>query len=86
MSLGWLKSEDLTWDEKGAKERGTWEYKVPTQLDIPKHFSARLTNVAPEFEIGKNKNYPMSSKGAGESSMVLGLAYKIALQVFLLTF
>ena len=52
MSLGWLKSEDLTWDDNGAKERGTWEYKVPTSLDIPKNFSARLTNVAPEFDIG----------------------------------
>jgi xanthine dehydrogenase molybdopterin-binding subunit B len=80
MGLGWLKTEDLTWDESGAKERGTWEYKVPMHLDIPKKFSVYLTSDAPEFEKLRNHNYPMSSKAAGEAAMALSLSYKNALQ------
>ena len=80
MGLGWLKSEDLTWDENGAKQRGTWEYKVPMHLDIPRKFSIKLTNKAPEWKNIKNRNYPMSSKHAGESSMVLSLVLKTAVQ------
>ena len=80
MGLGWFRTEDLTWDEGGARERGTWEYKVPMHLDLPRKFSAKLSNSAPEWSKIKDKNYPMSSKGAGESSMVLALAYKTALQ------
>ena len=80
MGIGWLKMEDLTWDDHGAREHGTWEYKVPMHLDLPKKFSVSLSNEAPEFKNLKNHNFPMSSKGAGEASMALSLVYKNALQ------
>ena len=58
MGLGWIKSEDRTWGKNGTNETGTWHYKAPMHLDIPKNFSAILTNTAPEFEKEPNDNYP----------------------------
>ena len=58
MGLGWIKSEDRTWGQKGSNESGTWNYKSPMHLDIPKNFSLQLTNVAPEFDKQPNHNYP----------------------------
>ena len=58
MGLGWIKSEDRTWGKNGTNETGTWHYKAPMHLDIPKNFSAILTNKAPEFEKQPNDNYP----------------------------
>ena len=58
MGLGWIKSEDRTWGQEGSNESGTWNYKPPMHLDIPKNFSLQLTNVAPEFNKQPNHNYP----------------------------
>ena len=78
--IGWLKLEHQIWDDKGPQEVGTWQYKPPMHLDIPKKFSIYVTNSAPEFENCKNDNYPMSSKAAGESAMCMSLVYRNALQ------
>ena len=56
MALGWLKTETLTWDEKGAKESGTWNYKVPMHKDLPKTLNITHNPDVPEFENGKSKN------------------------------
>ncbi|CAG5108120.1 Oidioi.mRNA.OKI2018_I69.chr1.g3642.t1.cds [Oikopleura dioica] len=79
MGLGWLKMEDLKWDQvSGAKQRGTWEYKVPMHLDIPKKFSCELTNKFLEAE--EKRPFPIGSKQAGEAAMLLSFAYRNALQ------
>lgn len=53
MSLGWLKMEHLTWDEHGAREGGTWDYKVPMHKDLPKTLNITLNPDAPEFDDGQ---------------------------------
>ena len=62
MGLGWIKSEERIWGASGPRESGTWDYKPPMHLDIPKNFSLILTNQAPEFENQPNDNYPGMSE------------------------
>jgi len=74
MGLGWLKLEDLKWDQQDQpQQRGTWKYKVPMHLDIPKNFSCELTNKFVEAE--EKRPFPIGSKQAGESAMLLSFAY-----------
>ena len=54
MSLGWLKTENLTWNNAtGSEQSGTWDYKVPMHKDLPKHLNITLNKAAPEFDNGK---------------------------------
>jgi len=79
MGLGWLKLEDQKWDQEAhPQQRGTWEYKVPMHLDIPKNFSCELTNKFVEAE--QKRPFPIGSKQAGEAAMLLSFAYRNALQ------
>ena len=53
MSVGWLKTEQLSWSNStGSEQSGTWDYKVAMHKDIPKIFKIKLNNCAPEFENG----------------------------------
>ena len=62
MSLGWLKSEELSWknDSYGVEQKGTWNYKVPMHKDIPKTLKIHLNSVAPEFENGNSRKRKQS--------------------------
>ena len=54
MSLGWLKTENLTWNNvNGSEQSGTWDYKVPMHKDLPKQLNITLNKAAPEFENGE---------------------------------
>ena len=54
MSLGWLKTENLTWNNvTGSEQSGTWDYKVPMHKDLPKNLNITLNKAAPEFENGE---------------------------------
>ena len=57
MSLGWLKTENLTWNNgSGSEQSGTWDYKVPMHKDLPKRLNITLNKAAPEFENGEFKH------------------------------
>ena len=57
MSLGWLKTENLTWNNVlGSEQSGTWDYKVPMHKDLPKTLNITLNKAAPEFENGELKH------------------------------
>ena len=58
MSLGWLKTENLTWNNTtGSEQSGTWDYKVLMHKDLPKNLNITLNKAAPEFENGKLKRF-----------------------------
>ena len=71
MSLGWLKTEQLSWtDENGSDQKGTWDYKVAMHKDIPKIMKIRLNNTAPEFENGNNRKRKRSGISSTRSGKV----------------
>ena len=53
MDLVWQKTEDLTWDENGARENGAWNYKVPMDKVLPKIRNITLNPEVPDFENGQ---------------------------------
>ena len=44
------KTEDLTWDENGARVNGAWNYKVPMDKVLPKILNITLNPEVPDFE------------------------------------
>ncbi len=73
--VGWLTSEELWWDEKGAlKTHAPSTYKIPTSRDMPPDFRARLFT-APNTEETIHR-----SKAVGEPPLMLGISAFLALK------
>ncbi|KAH9114206.1 hypothetical protein AeMF1_011699 [Aphanomyces euteiches] len=61
MSLGLFFQEEVVYDDKGKLlTSGTWEYKVPSHIDIPETLNVTL------LEKSENPSGIMSSKAVGE--------------------
>lgn len=67
---GWLTTEELWWDGKGAlRTHAPSTYKIPAIGDLAPRFSVRL------YEGGRNRENAISrSKAVGEPPLVLGIA------------
>ena len=67
---GWLTTEELWWDAKGAlRTHAPSTYKIPAIGDLAPRFSVRL------YEAGRNRENAIGrSKAVGEPPLVLGIA------------
>eukprot|EP01117_Protostelium_nocturnum_P009312 TRINITY_DN3335_c0_g1_i3.p1 TRINITY_DN3335_c0_g1~~TRINITY_DN3335_c0_g1_i3.p1 ORF type:complete len:1378 (-),score=549.37 TRINITY_DN3335_c0_g1_i3:123-4256(-) len=73
--IGYATSESLIIDKTGRLiSNGTWEYKVPSHLDIPCDLRVSLLDNAP------NPVGILSSKATGEPPLALGCSVIIALK------
>jgi xanthine dehydrogenase large subunit len=67
---GWLTSEELWWDEKGAlRTHSPSTYKIPTARDWPAHARVRLLEDSPNAE-----DTIFRSKAVGEPPLMLALS------------
>merc|ERR1712224_219332 len=68
MGLGYFLTERVVFDKESGllKSGGTWEYKPPGMLDIPREFNVRLLR-----DVANNaKGNVLRSKAVGEPPMV----------------
>ncbi len=73
--MGWLTTEDLSWDEKGrVVSNGPASYKIPTAADMPNEFNVRL------FDRPNEEDTIYHSKAVGEPPLMLGMAVWLALR------
>ena len=74
--MGWLTTEELWWDEKGAlKTHAPSTYKIPTAGDRPDEMNIRL------WDKGENRALTIRrSKAVGEPPLMLGVSAFLALQ------
>ncbi len=72
---GWLTSEELWWDAKGAlKTHAPSTYKIPTARDVPTDFRTALYD-------GENaEDTVYKSKAVGEPPLMLGISVFLALR------
>jgi len=70
-ALGYLTSEEMVFSEEGTNlSNGTWEYKVPSQLDIPIEFNIHFLGSSPGEERKPNPQGVFGSKTSGEPCML----------------
>lgn len=75
MALGWLLTEEtIDWADGRRLTAGTWDYHVPSSLDIPIKFNVTF--------IPNSKNPPgvLSSKAVGEPPMALASSALLAVK------
>ncbi|MCB5160683.1 xanthine dehydrogenase molybdopterin binding subunit [Marinomonas algarum] len=73
--MGWLTSEELSWDEKGRiTTNSPANYKIPTSADVPEKFTVRL------FERANSEESIYRSKAVGEPPLMLGISVWCALK------
>ncbi len=72
---GWLTSEELWWDDKGAlRTHAPSTYKIPTASDVPEAFHAEI------WEGGRNREPTIHrSKAVGEPPLMLAISVHSAL-------
>jgi xanthine dehydrogenase/oxidase len=77
MGLGYFLTEKVVFDQTGAlKSVGTWEYKPPGMLDIPREFNVRLLS-----NVGNNaEGNVLRSKAVGEPPMVSSMSVWFAVR------
>ena len=77
MGLGYFLTEKVVFDQAGAlKSVGTWEYKPPGMLDIPREFNVRLLS-----NVGNNaEGNVLRSKAVGEPPMVSSMSVWFAVR------
>ncbi|MBR7887798.1 xanthine dehydrogenase molybdopterin binding subunit [Marinomonas sp. A79] len=73
--MGWLTSEELSWDEKGRiTTNSPANYKIPTSADVPEKFTVKL------FERANSEESIYRSKAVGEPPLMLGISVWCALK------
>ncbi len=73
--MGWLTSEELSWDEKGRiTTNSPANYKIPTSADIPEKFNVKL------FDRPNSEESVYRSKAVGEPPLMLGISVWCALK------
>ncbi|WP_421851255.1 xanthine dehydrogenase molybdopterin binding subunit [Marinomonas sp.] len=73
--MGWLTSEELSWDEKGRiTTNSPANYKIPTSADIPEKFTVKL------FDRANSEESVYRSKAVGEPPLMLGISVWCALK------
>ena len=79
--VGWLTSEELTWNESGAlTSRGASTYKLPSLGDCPPVFNVALLERADEPGVVRG------SKAVGEPPLMLALSVREALRAAVAAF
>jgi xanthine dehydrogenase large subunit len=79
--VGWLTSEELTWNEQGAlTSRGASTYKLPALGDCPPVFNVALLDRADEPGVVRG------SKAVGEPPLMLALSVREALRAAVAAF
>ncbi|HWO09972.1 MAG TPA: molybdopterin cofactor-binding domain-containing protein, partial [Polyangiaceae bacterium] len=79
--VGWLTSEELTWNEQGAlTSRGASTYKLPSLADCPAVFNVTLLERADEPGVVHG------SKAVGEPPLMLALSVREALRAAVAAF
>jgi xanthine dehydrogenase large subunit len=79
--VGWLTSEELTWNERGAlTSRGASTYKLPSLGDCPPVFNVALLDRADEPGVVRG------SKAVGEPPLMLALSVREALRAAIAAF
>ncbi|MBJ7537502.1 xanthine dehydrogenase molybdopterin binding subunit [Marinomonas transparens] len=73
--MGWLTSEELSWDEKGRiTTNSPANYKIPTSADVPEKFTVKL------FDRANSEESVYRSKAVGEPPLMLGISVWCALK------
>ncbi|QUX92257.1 xanthine dehydrogenase molybdopterin binding subunit [Marinomonas sp. A3A] len=73
--MGWLTSEELSWDDKGRiTTNSPANYKIPTSADIPEKFNVKL------FDRPNSEESVYRSKAVGEPPLMLGISVWCALK------
>ena len=73
--MGWLTSEELTWDDKGRViSNGPANYKIPTAYDMPTEFNTKL------FKRPNAEETIYRSKAVGEPPLMLAISVWCALR------
>ncbi|UTV98051.1 xanthine dehydrogenase molybdopterin binding subunit [Marinomonas rhizomae] len=73
--MGWLTSEELSWDDKGRIiTNSPANYKIPTSADIPEKFNVKL------FDRPNSEESVYRSKAVGEPPLMLGISVWCALK------
>ncbi len=73
--VGWLTSEELSWDEKGRiTTNSPASYKIPTSADVPEKFNVKL------FDRANSEESVYRSKAVGEPPLMLGISVWCALK------
>lgn len=73
--MGWLTSEELSWDEKGRiTTNSPANYKIPTSADVPEKFNVKL------FDRANSEESVYRSKAVGEPPLMLGISVWCALK------
>lgn len=72
---GWLTSEELWWDDKGAlRTHAPSTYKIPTSSDVPESFNAEI------WKGGRNREATVHrSKAVGEPPLMLAISVHSAI-------
>jgi len=74
--MGWLCSEELKWDEKGALlTTGASTYKIPAIGDTPEHFKVTI-----KPNISNHENTIHKSKAVGEPPLMLAISVWLAIK------
>ncbi|MCS5592378.1 MAG: xanthine dehydrogenase molybdopterin binding subunit [Gammaproteobacteria bacterium] len=74
--MGWLCSEDLKWDKKGALlTTGASTYKIPAIGDTPKHFKVKI-----QPNTSNHENTIHRSKAVGEPPLMLAISAWLAIK------
>jgi len=76
MALGMWTTEQVRYDPSTGQllDNTTWDYKVPSAMDIPADIRLELYNS------GKNKGLVLGSKAVGETSLLGGVSVLMALR------
>ncbi|TYL47615.1 xanthine dehydrogenase molybdopterin binding subunit [Marinomonas sp. IMCC 4694] len=73
--MGWLTSEELSWDETGRiTTNSPANYKIPTSADVPEKFTVAL------FDRANSEESIYRSKAVGEPPLMLGISVWCALK------
>jgi xanthine dehydrogenase large subunit len=73
--MGWLTTEELSWDEKGRiTTNSPANYKIPTSADVPEKFNVKL------FDRANSEESVYRSKAVGEPPLMLGISVWCALK------
>lgn len=73
--MGWLTTEELWWDDKGAlKTHAPSTYKIPSISDCPAQFNVQF------FDNGNTENNIYQSKAMGEPPLPLAISVFLAIR------
>src|SRR5690606_25293671 len=73
--MGWLTTEELWWDERGAlKTHAPSTYKIPSVSDCPEQFNVAF------FDNGNTENNIYQSKAMGEPPLPLAISVFLAIR------